>query len=68
MTKRELARSMQDQFGKGLLRSREFAKFMGIGLETAEDMLDGLDFIHGAYGAKQYSVDDIAEMLMQKRG
>lgn len=68
MDKQSLSRSMQRQFGHGMILTREFSQFMGISYRKAADMLKGLDYVLGAYNAKQYSVDDVAEMIMRNRG
>lgn len=68
MTRREEARSMQQFFGKGFLTVAEVARYIGVSRGKAEAMLAGADYIIGAYNTKQYSVSDIAERIMQKRG
>lgn len=69
MDRRTIARRLQSMYGKGMVNTRQVAQFMGIGQETAAKMLEGIDFVvAGRNHAKAYLVDDVAEMIMQRRG
>jgi hypothetical protein len=47
----------------------QVAEFMGIGRSTAATLLKDLDYLPmGKGNAKSYLVDDVAEMIMQRRG
>lgn len=68
MEKKQIARMLHRFYGRGLITTNQVAQFMGIGRETAAEMLDGLDFIFaGKNHAKAYLIDDVAEMIVNRR-
>lgn len=66
MDKQTLKRQLQQTAGKEFVNVTEIAKIVGVGRNTAREMLRGVDYV--AVGkSKLYFVPDVAEVLMEKR-
>lgn len=69
MDRRTIARSLKQSYGRGMVTISQVAEFIGIGRSTAATLLKDLDYLPmGKGNAKSYLVDDVAEMIMQRRG
>ena len=65
MTKQDVIRSMERQYGHSLVNTSEIAKFMGRSREFVRtEIVAGLDYIGSSHN-KQYFVNDVAENIMK---
>ena len=67
MTKQELKRDITSFVGNQMPTVTDVARYLGVGRDTARNLLDGLDY-YNAGRAKKYFAGDVAERIMQARG
>lgn len=67
MTKQDMIRSMERQYGHSLINTTQIAQFMGRSREfVRNEVVNGLDYI-GTSHHKQYFVNDVADRIMRLR-
>lgn len=67
MTKQELKRDITQVTGNSMPTISDIARYLGVGRDTARELVDGLDY-YNAGRAKKYFAGDVADRILQQRG
>lgn len=66
MTKQELKRDITSAVGNSMPTISDIARYMGVGRDTAREIVDGLEYLESGR-AKRFWVGDVADRIMSMR-
>ena len=67
MTKQELTRTIESRVGNSFPSLSDIARYLGVGRDSARELVKGLDYFN-AGRAKKYYAGDVADRIMKQRG
>ena len=66
MTKQELKRDITSAVGNSMPTISDIARYMGVGRDTARELVRGLDYLESGR-SKRFYAGDVAERIMNSR-
>ena len=66
MTKQELMRDIKSSVGNSMPTISDIARYMGVGRDTARELVAGLEYLESGR-AKRFYAGDVAERIMSSR-
>ena len=66
MDKKAITKALREESGSIFINVSQIAKAVGVGRNTAAELIDGLDY-YACGNAKMFFTDDVAARIMQNR-